>query len=117
MGTEPIALQIILMITSALGLILWGLVQFTLGIMNKRLTHIETHVQEFVTFRAVHDKTHDQIDTQIDDLQHKVDEHDDIIEVHEKKIEEHDVKINNLSEQIKQNKQPSTRRRNDKDNK
>ncbi len=120
MEKEPIAWQIILMIISALGLVLWGLVQLTLSTINKRLTQIEILVHEFVTFKAVHDKTHEQVDTKIDDLKHRVHEHDDIIEDLDKKIEDHDKKIDNLSQQIKQNKQQTfkkqtTRRRGEKD--
>jgi hypothetical protein len=120
MSSEPIALQIILMITSALGLILWGIVQFTLNTINKRLSQIEIFVQEFVTYKAVHDKIHEQFDVQFDDLKLRIDKHDDIIEDHERKIDDHTQKIDNLSQQIKQNKQqiltkPTTRRRSEKD--
>lgn len=97
MEKEPIAWQIILMIISALGLLLWGLVQLTLTTINKRLTQIEILVHEFGTFKAVHDKTHEHIDTTINDIKHRVDEHDDL-------IEEHDKKIDNLTQQIKQSK-------------
>jgi peptidoglycan hydrolase CwlO-like protein len=110
MSLEPIALQIILMITSALGLILWGIVQFTLNTINKRLSQIEIFVQEFVTYKAVHDKIHEQADIKFDDLKFRVDEHDDIIEDHEKKIDDHTKKIDNLSQQIKQNKEQTIRK-------
>lgn len=119
MEHEPIAWQTILLIISALGLVLWGFVQLTLNGILKRLTQIEILTQEFVTYKAVHDKTHEHIDNKILGIEQRVDEHDEVLEEHNEVLKDHDKKIDNLSQQIKTTKQQSfrktTRKRNEKD--